>query len=98
MVARQRLMPESSNSLFTTPAMAAIFAPDAHVRQLLAFEAALAHAEAQAGIIPPDAAEAIAKACRAEQFDFAALYREAAVAGTLAIPLVRMLTEQLAPH
>jgi 3-carboxy-cis,cis-muconate cycloisomerase len=91
-------MPESSDSLFTTAAMAAIFAPDAHVRQLLAFEAALAHAEAQAGIIPPDAAETIAKACRAEQFDIAALYREAAVAGTLAIPLVRMLTEQLAPH
>jgi 3-carboxy-cis,cis-muconate cycloisomerase len=84
--------------MFTTPAMAALFAPDAHVRQLLAFESALARAEAQIGIIPPDAAETIAATCQVEQFDVTALYREAAVAGTLAIPLVRTLTEQVAPH
>jgi len=34
-------MPEPSDSLFTTPAMAAVFAPEAHVRYMLAFEAAL---------------------------------------------------------
>jgi 3-carboxy-cis,cis-muconate cycloisomerase len=66
------------------------------VRHLLAFEAALARAEARAGIIPQTAANAIAAGCRVELFDVTKLYHEAAVAGTLAIPLVRALTEQVA--
>lgn len=39
--------------LFSTPSMAAIFSPRAHVRGMLAFEAALARAEARVGIVPP---------------------------------------------
>src|ERR671925_273566 len=70
----------SDPMLFTTPEMAAVFSAEAHVRQMLVFEAALA----------------IAAGCRVELFDMAALYREAAVAGTPAIPLVRMLAEQAA--
>src|SRR5919201_5460838 len=89
-------MDEPSDGLFTTPQMAAVFSPAAHVRGMLAFEAALAHAEARAGVIPPQAADAIAAACRVELFDVAAVYREAARAGTPAIPLVRMLTERVA--
>lgn len=41
-------MSDPRDALYTTPAMAAVFAPEAHVRQLLAFEAALARAEARA--------------------------------------------------
>jgi 3-carboxy-cis,cis-muconate cycloisomerase len=78
--------------LFSSPDMAAIFSPRAHVRAMLAFEAALARAEARAGIMPAEAAEAIAAACREELFDVEAIYREAQLAGTPAIPLVRMLT------
>lgn len=81
--------------LFSTPAMSAAFSPEAHVRQMLAFEAALAQAEARADIIPPAAALSIAGSCKVELFDIAALYREAATAGTPAIPLVRMLTAQV---
>jgi 3-carboxy-cis,cis-muconate cycloisomerase len=77
--------------MFTTPQMDAIFAPDAHIRHMLAFEAALARAEAAAGVIPTEAAEPIAAACRRDDFDSAAIYAEAAVAGTPAIPLVRLL-------
>jgi 3-carboxy-cis,cis-muconate cycloisomerase len=77
--------------MFTTPQMDAIFAPAAHLRHMLAFEAALARAEAAAGVIPPDAAELIAAACRRADFDSAAIYAEAAIAGTPAIPLVRQL-------
>jgi 3-carboxy-cis,cis-muconate cycloisomerase len=62
---------------------------------MLAFEAALAHAEACAGIIPQEAAEGITEQCKVELFDIAALYRETAVAGTPAIPLVRMLTARI---
>jgi 3-carboxy-cis,cis-muconate cycloisomerase len=86
-------MSDPADALFTTPEMAACFSGAAHVAAMLRFEAALATAEARAGIIPQTAAEAIAAACRVEAFDVAALYREAAQAGTPAIPLVRLLTE-----
>jgi 3-carboxy-cis,cis-muconate cycloisomerase len=89
-------MSEPIDELFTTPAMVVIFSAEAHVQQLLVFEAALARAEARAGVIPQVAADAIAAQARIELFDVAALYREAAVAGTPAIPLVRALTEQVA--
>ena len=82
--------------LFSTPTMSAAFSPEAHVRGMLAFEAALASAEASAGIIPQEAARVIAASCREELFDVAALYHEAATAGTPAIPLVRMLTARVA--
>jgi 3-carboxy-cis,cis-muconate cycloisomerase len=88
-------MSEPIDGLFTTPEMAAVFSPEAHVRQMLAFEATLASAEARAGVIPHEAAAAIAASCRIELFDVAALYREAAAAGTPAIPLVRLLTARV---
>src|SRR6266699_6056818 len=88
-------MSEPIDLLFSTPTMSAAFSPQAHVREMLTFEAALARAEARAGIIPQEAATVIAANCRVELFDVTALYREAAVAGTPAIPLVRMLTAQV---
>ena len=88
-------MPEPFDPLFSTPRMAAAFSREAHVRGMLAFEAGLARAEARAGVIPQEAAPAIAAGCRVELFDIEALYREAAAAGTPAIPLVRTLTAQI---
>jgi 3-carboxy-cis,cis-muconate cycloisomerase len=76
--------------------MTAIFSPESRVRHMLDFEAALARAEARAGVIPAEAATAIAAACQVKDFDLAALEREAAIAGTPAIPLVRMLTALVA--
>ena len=81
-----------SELYFSTPAMSAAFAASAHLQAMLDFEAALARAEAGLGIIPHSAASEIAAKCKVELFDMAALYREAALAGTPAIPLVRMLT------
>jgi 3-carboxy-cis,cis-muconate cycloisomerase len=89
---RQHHMPDLSELLYSTPAMSAAFSPEAQVRGMLEFEAALARAEARTGIIPPDAAETIAASCKVELFDVVALYREATEAGTPAIPLVRILT------
>jgi 3-carboxy-cis,cis-muconate cycloisomerase len=83
---------DPGSTLSTTPEMAAIWSAEACVRRMLAFEAALARAEARAGIIPNAAAQAIADACRVERFDVAAIYREGVLAGTPAIPLVQMLT------
>ncbi|MGH2495350.1 MAG: lyase family protein, partial [Ktedonobacteraceae bacterium] len=88
-------MSEPVDALFSTPPMSAAFSRAGHVRAMLAFEAALAQAEAHTGIIPREAASTIAASCREELFDVASLYREAAMAGTPAIPLVRMLTAQV---
>jgi 3-carboxy-cis,cis-muconate cycloisomerase len=68
---------------------------------MLDFEAALARAEAECGIIPAGSAEAIASACKAETFDSAALAEAATRSGNLAIPLVKALTASVArtdPH
>lgn len=88
-------MTNLADEMFTAPEMAVIWSGESFVRQMLAFEAALARAEANVGVIPHAAAEAIAAACRSELFDVTVLYRDAAVAGTPAIPLVNMLTTQV---
>lgn len=79
---------------FTTPALARLFAPEAQVARMLAFEAALARALASCRVIPAAAADAIAEACRPEDFDAPALLRAAATEGTIAIPLVAALVER----
>jgi 3-carboxy-cis,cis-muconate cycloisomerase len=92
---RKYVMSDVGNFLFSTPEMNETFSPEAHVKAMLAFEVALARAEADAGVIPQEAADAIAMSCHRELFDVPALYREAALAGTPAIPLVRMLTARV---
>ena len=64
----------------------------AWLQAMLDFEAALARAEARAGIVPADDAAAIGQACRADRFDVADLARAAADTGTPAAALVRALT------
>ena len=81
--------------LFSTPSMSTTFSLEAHVQGMLTFEAALAHAEAYVGVIPQEAAKVIEASCKVELFDVATLYREAALAGTPAIPLIRMLTAHI---
>ena len=88
-------MTDPADALFVPPEMAAIWSGESRVRGMLAFEAALARAEAHAGVIPAEAATAIEAACDVDAFDVPALYREVAVAGTPAIPLVRMLTARV---
>jgi 3-carboxy-cis,cis-muconate cycloisomerase len=63
---------------------------------MLNFEAALARAEARAGVIPIAAATAIAAKCKAELFDENALAQGAALAGNVAIPMVKALTALVA--
>jgi 3-carboxy-cis,cis-muconate cycloisomerase len=90
-------MSEPIDLLFSTPEMAAVFSAENHVRQLLAFEAALVKSEARAGVIPENAAAAIVTSCRVELFDVPQLYRDAASAGTVVIPLVHLLTAKVEP-
>lgn len=75
----------------TTPAMLAIFDDRETLRLGLAFEAALAEAQASAGLLPAAVTARIAAGCAAIIIDPAELADEAAHAGTLAIPLVTRL-------
>jgi 3-carboxy-cis,cis-muconate cycloisomerase len=82
--------------LFGSPESSALFTDRARLQGMLDFEAALARAEAQTGVIPASAAPMIARQCRAELFDIAALARETARAGNPAIPIVMRLTALVA--
>jgi len=83
---------------------AAIFVPDelrdavsdeAWLQAMLDFEGALASAEARAGVIPQEAAQAIAASCRGDLFDAAELAAAGRRPGNPAEPLVRALREQV---
>jgi len=79
--------------LAATKALSEIFS-DRHILQtMLNFETALARAEAQAGVIPVEAASAIADAAAAQNFDIDELVEASLRAGTPAIPMVRMLRD-----
>jgi len=74
---------------------AGAFGDTAYARAMLAFERALAQAQAEAGLIPVAAAKAIAAACDSLQPSGEQLVAEARRAGSLAIPLVKALTEEV---
>lgn len=67
----------------------------AWLQAMLDAEAALAGAQADAGLVARAAADAIASVCVASRYDVAALGREAVSVGNPAAPLVRAITAQL---
>ncbi len=75
----------------TTPAMAAAVSDGAWLAAMLRFEAALAGVQGQLGLIPAEAATAIAASCAAERFDIEAIGREAAASASPVVPLVDAL-------
>ena len=78
--------------LFTTEEMRAIFSDQRRIQAMLDFEAALGRALARAGVIPQGTAAAIESKCDAKLFSMETLAQEAALAGNLAIPMVKQLT------
>jgi len=82
-------------SLATTESLAELFSDQSVLQAMLDFEAALARAEARAGVIPESAAKAIRKAAKAEEFDTAHLAADILRAGTPGIPLIKILTEKV---
>lgn len=80
----------------STPQMLAVFGEQSVVQAMMDFEAALARAEAAVGLISPEAATAIAGVCRAELYDVPALVAASGRAGSLAIPMVKRLTDTVA--
>lgn len=89
------MMSKLHASLFYHATVSEIFSDQALVRYLLQVEVALAHAEAQVGVIPYQAAQIIQQVVHDQgihAFDFEQLYSCSAVAGNIAIPFVQQLT------
>jgi 3-carboxy-cis,cis-muconate cycloisomerase len=82
--------------LFRYDALDKLFSGEACIQGMLDFEAALARAEVTAGIVPASQAQIIAGKCRAENFDISTIAKDVSLAGNLAIPLVKKLTELVA--
>src|SRR4051812_32842873 len=79
--------------MFVPDALREALSDEAYLAAMLRFEAALAAAEARAGVIPQDAAEAIAAACDPARFDIAELGRAAVSSATPVAPLAKALRE-----
>jgi 3-carboxy-cis,cis-muconate cycloisomerase len=82
--------------LFGSAAMDEVFSDGARLQRMLDFEAALAKAEAQCGVIPAAAAQAIASKCKANLLDADALANATALSLNPSIPLVKQLTALVA--
>ncbi|GHC74366.1 3-carboxy-cis,cis-muconate cycloisomerase [Pseudorhodoferax aquiterrae] len=77
----------------STPEAVAAFSGPAVVAAMLRFEAALAQAQAEEGLVPPAAARSIVDSCRVELFDVEKIVRDSGRAGSVAIPLIKALRE-----
>ncbi|WP_201006896.1 3-carboxy-cis,cis-muconate cycloisomerase [Pseudomonas cichorii] len=84
------------DAYFTQSRMREVFSDAGRVQGMLDFEAALARAQAQVGLIPGEVVADIGESCRAELFDFDALAIAIGNAGNSAIPLVKALGKQIA--
>lgn len=97
---RNPLAATVTNALFdaflTTDAMAEAFGAQRLVQAMLDVEAALSEAQAAQGQVPAAAAAVIRQACDAALYDTAALLQAGRRAGSLAIPLVKVLTAEVA--
>jgi 3-carboxy-cis,cis-muconate cycloisomerase len=79
--------------MFVPDALREALSDEAYLAAMLRFESALATAEARAGVIPEEAAAAIAAACDPARFDVAELGRAAVSSATPVVPLAKALRE-----
>lgn len=80
--------------MFGAAAMRAVFSDASLLDRYVEVEVALAKAEAAAGVIPVDAANAIAAKATAKGLDMARLKKETEVVGYPILPLVRQVAAQ----
>ncbi len=85
-----------TGALFADPEMGELLSDRRWLQAMLDFEAALAQAEADVGVIPASAAAVIASCCEADLYDISEIGRRTTLAGNPAIPLVTMLTAEVA--
>src|SRR3954447_18125721 len=79
---------------FGTPRMREVFSDYALIGRYTEVEIALARAEARCGVIPAEAAEAIAAKCDVAALDFDLLRHETDIVGYPILPLVHQLVKQ----
>jgi 3-carboxy-cis,cis-muconate cycloisomerase len=84
------------NALGSAVRTAEAFSDANTLRHMLRFEAALARATAEAGLIPKEAAPIIAAACDPTLYDPAPLAEAARRTATLTVPIVKALTAEVA--
>lgn len=77
----------------STPEAIEAFGERSFVDAMLRYEAALARAQAHVGLIDAATAETIANTCKVDLFNVPKIVRESGQAGSLAIPLVKVLKE-----
>src|SRR6185295_8707778 len=88
-------IPTLFSSIFASAAVDEIFSDRAMLQAMLEFEAGLAAAEAEVGVVPATCVAPIRSACDASLYDIAEIGRGAALAGNVAIPLVNALTAKV---
>jgi 3-carboxy-cis,cis-muconate cycloisomerase len=79
--------------IFTTPAMRNVFSDENRVQKYLDFEAALARAQGNLGIIPKKAAAEIVRHCDATSIDMAKLKEATERIGYPVLPVVQQLVK-----
>jgi 3-carboxy-cis,cis-muconate cycloisomerase len=79
---------------FGTPAMREVFSDFSLISRYVEVEVALAKAEAECGVIPPEAAVEIGGRAAASSLDFDLLRRETEIVGYPILPLVHQLVKQ----
>jgi 3-carboxy-cis,cis-muconate cycloisomerase len=84
------------NALGSSALAAEAFSDLATLRHMLRFEAALAQAAAEAGLIPKKFAPIIVKACDPALYDPASLAEAARRTATLTVPVVKALADEVA--
>lgn len=77
----------------STPEVMEALSDRSFVQAMLRYEAALARAQASAGLIPQALAQSIIGTCKVDLFDVPKIVRESARAGCLATPLIKSLKE-----
>lgn len=80
---------------FSTPVMTALLAPEARVAAMCRFEAALARASAEAGVVPSEVAERIVGVCEDGVVDPDAVLTEGWEHGTPVLPLLARMRSRL---
>src|SRR5206468_6659549 len=86
------------DELFGAPAVDGETDDRAWLRAMLDVEVALAMAQSQVGLVPPEAAKAIAAAADPDRFDLAALGRRAVRSANPVVPFVRDLRALVPDH
>ncbi|MBO0938269.1 3-carboxy-cis,cis-muconate cycloisomerase [Fibrella sp. HMF5335] len=84
-----------ADSIFTTPSVEALFADTVELRYMLAVEAALAAAQAAAGLIPDAAAQRINEVCAQTDWSIELIATQTQLAGNPAIPVVNELKRRV---